>query len=200
MGRVAAFADGSDVLLSPAITVLEEDHPERRFVCCLCIHSCDVDEGLVSAPYSDQDAAAAARAMLMPAEATSSAHHHHRVPLDTARVQLAGERGRVHLVERHVGALYELDALVEDYLAKAWGTEVAAQRGRTARRGRKRRERSRGRGHADRWRSADMLRSACSRRRPAADGATASQPLQLRGGSESALGRRMALWGLEPGR
>ena len=31
----------------------------------------------------------------------------------------AGEQGRVHLVERHVGALDELDALVEDYLAKA---------------------------------------------------------------------------------
>ena len=68
-GRVAAFAEGSDVLLSSEITVLEEDHPERRFVCCLCIHSCDVDEGLVPAPYSDQDASAAARAMLMPAEA-----------------------------------------------------------------------------------------------------------------------------------
>ena len=30
-----------------------------------------------------------------------------------------GEQGRVHLVERHLGALDELDALVEDYLAKA---------------------------------------------------------------------------------
>ena len=29
------------------------------------------------------------------------------------------EQGRVHLVERHLGALDELDALVEDYLAKA---------------------------------------------------------------------------------
>ena len=31
----------------------------------------------------------------------------------------AGDEGRVHLVVRHVGALDELDALVEDYLAKA---------------------------------------------------------------------------------
>ena len=30
-----------------------------------------------------------------------------------------GQQGRVHLVERHLGALAELDALVEDYLAKA---------------------------------------------------------------------------------
>ena len=29
------------------------------------------------------------------------------------------DEGRVHLVERHLGALDELDALVEDYLAKA---------------------------------------------------------------------------------
>ncbi len=29
------------------------------------------------------------------------------------------ENGRVHLIERHLGALDELDALVEDYLAKA---------------------------------------------------------------------------------
>ena len=28
----------------------------------------------------------------------------------------AGEQGRVHLIERHLGALDELDALVEDYL------------------------------------------------------------------------------------
>ena len=30
-----------------------------------------------------------------------------------------GDEGRVYLVERHVGALAELEALVEDYLAKA---------------------------------------------------------------------------------
>ena len=30
-----------------------------------------------------------------------------------------GEQGRVHLIERHVGALAELDALVADYLLKA---------------------------------------------------------------------------------
>ena len=31
----------------------------------------------------------------------------------------AGDKGRVHLVERHLGALDELEALVEDYLVKA---------------------------------------------------------------------------------
>jgi hypothetical protein len=31
----------------------------------------------------------------------------------------AGEQGRVHLVERGLGCLKELDALVRDYLAKA---------------------------------------------------------------------------------
>ena len=30
-----------------------------------------------------------------------------------------GDEGRVYLVERHVGALAELDALVADYIAKA---------------------------------------------------------------------------------
>lgn len=57
------------MLLSPAIGVLEVEHPERRFVCCLCIHSCDIDEGLARGPYTDHGAAAAAAAMLMPAGA-----------------------------------------------------------------------------------------------------------------------------------
>ena len=65
-GRVAAFAEGSDVLLAPHVSVLEEDHPERRFVSWMCIHSCDVDEGNLPGPYTDQAAAAAARVALMP--------------------------------------------------------------------------------------------------------------------------------------
>lgn len=68
-GRLAAFAEDQHVLLAPHIGALEVDHPERRFVCCLCIHSCEVDEGLVRAAYTDRGAAAAARAMLMAAEA-----------------------------------------------------------------------------------------------------------------------------------
>lgn len=66
-GRLAAFAEGADVLLAPHISVLEEDHPERRFVSWLCIHSCDIDEGNLPGAYSDAAAARAARAQLMPA-------------------------------------------------------------------------------------------------------------------------------------
>ena len=65
-GRLAALAEGEHVLLAPHISLLEEDHPERRFVSWLCIHSCDVDEGNLAGPYSDAAAAKAARAQLMP--------------------------------------------------------------------------------------------------------------------------------------
>ena len=65
-GRAVAFCEGEHVLLSPAIAVLETDHPERRFVSQLCIHSCDVDEQKAPGPYTDAGAAAAARAQLMP--------------------------------------------------------------------------------------------------------------------------------------
>ncbi len=96
-GRVAAFAEGSDVLLSSEVAVLEEDHPERRFVCCLCIHSCEVDEGLVDAPHSDHDAAAAARATLMPA-ATFAAYaelpDHELAELFTVPLDQVGARRR----------------------------------------------------------------------------------------------------------
>jgi predicted transcriptional regulator len=65
-GRIAAFAERDELLLAPHIAALETDHPERRWVSCLCIHSCDVDESQARGPYTDEAAAAAARAALMP--------------------------------------------------------------------------------------------------------------------------------------
>lgn len=66
-GRIAAFAEGEDVLLAPHVAVLETDHPERRWVSWLCIHSCEIDEGQARGPCTDEAAAVAARAALMPA-------------------------------------------------------------------------------------------------------------------------------------
>ena len=49
--------------------VLDQEHPERRFVAALCLCSHAVDTGRAGRPYDQGEAKAFARALLMPREA-----------------------------------------------------------------------------------------------------------------------------------
>jgi hypothetical protein len=68
-GRVAAIVTGWDVVLSPHIAQLENDHPERRWVATLATFSALVDAGEIPGPWSDAAAGEFARGVLMPAVA-----------------------------------------------------------------------------------------------------------------------------------
>ncbi len=65
-GRPVAHAHGDEAIFCPQIEVLEEEHPLRRFVSCLCLWSCEVDARC--ARWDPGAAEIYARALLMPAE------------------------------------------------------------------------------------------------------------------------------------
>jgi hypothetical protein len=61
--RTLALWEGDEVLLAPAIAVLEPDHPRRRFVEMMCVYSAELDSGrLAAVPYRDEDVERYARA------------------------------------------------------------------------------------------------------------------------------------------
>ena len=65
-GRVSAVAAPGGIQLLPHIDALEEDHPSRRWVFCLCLFALDVIEERLHGSYSDTRAALFARQVLMP--------------------------------------------------------------------------------------------------------------------------------------
>jgi hypothetical protein len=65
-GRRAALSLGEQVLLAPHIAVLEQGHPDRTFVCLLCIWAREVLDGGAPGPYRDDTAHVYARSYLMP--------------------------------------------------------------------------------------------------------------------------------------
>ena len=64
--RVSAVAAPGGVQLLPNIEALEEDHPVRRWVFCLCLFALDVIEQRIDGGYSDFRAAVFARHVLIP--------------------------------------------------------------------------------------------------------------------------------------
>ncbi len=66
--RVVALA-GDRVVLAPSLAVLEEDHPERRFVAALCLYYGVICRHWDGERYLQDRAEAFARDLLMPAEA-----------------------------------------------------------------------------------------------------------------------------------
>lgn len=64
--RTVAMTAGGDILFAPHIAVLEDDHPQRRWVAGLATFSFELDAGTIPHPYADERAALYARALLMP--------------------------------------------------------------------------------------------------------------------------------------
>ena len=64
--RTAATVDLDETRLCPQIEVLETDHPERRFVCAMCLYAQDVVTGVLPGPYNQGDAERYARSFLAP--------------------------------------------------------------------------------------------------------------------------------------
>src|SRR5690242_6134799 len=64
--RTAATVDLNETWLCPQIEVLETDHPERRFVCAMCLYAQDVVTGVLPGPYTQEDAERFARSFLAP--------------------------------------------------------------------------------------------------------------------------------------
>ena len=65
-GRAAAFVDLDETRLCPQIEVLETDHPERRFVCAMCLYAQDVLTGVLPGGYDQECAERYARTFLAP--------------------------------------------------------------------------------------------------------------------------------------
>src|SRR4051794_35234152 len=67
-GRVSAVAAPGGVQLLPHVAALEEVHPARRWVFCLCLFALDVIEQRVGDGYTDFRAELFARHVLIPDE------------------------------------------------------------------------------------------------------------------------------------
>lgn len=65
-GRAAALCFGEEILLAPHIAVLEQGHPDRSFVCLLCMWARAILEGGAPGPYRDETAHVYARSSSMP--------------------------------------------------------------------------------------------------------------------------------------
>jgi hypothetical protein len=75
-GRLAAAAGPDRFILAPHIEVLEDDHPDRRFVSLMCFHARDVLIGRAEGPYTDAEAERVARSSLISdADLGRSLHH-----------------------------------------------------------------------------------------------------------------------------
>lgn len=64
-GRLAASASIDRFFLAPHIEVLEDDHPDRRFVSLMCWYARDVLTGLAPGPYNDRAAEFCVRSFLI---------------------------------------------------------------------------------------------------------------------------------------
>lgn len=67
-GRQVARVTADEIILEPSITVLEVEHPNRRWVMCMGIFGQRVLAGDPAAPYSDARARLFARTVLIPDE------------------------------------------------------------------------------------------------------------------------------------
>lgn len=64
--RAAATVDLDETRLAPQIEVLETDHPERRFVCAMCLYAHEVLTGVLPGAYDQEYAERYARTFLAP--------------------------------------------------------------------------------------------------------------------------------------
>jgi hypothetical protein len=64
--RAAATVDLDETRLAPQIEVLETDHPERRFVCAMCLYAHEVTTGVIPGGYDQECAERYARTFLAP--------------------------------------------------------------------------------------------------------------------------------------
>jgi hypothetical protein len=64
--RIAAAVTGEVVFFATDIDVVEEDHPDRRFVVALCLCEPEVDPGGLGGPGDQAEVERMARALLMP--------------------------------------------------------------------------------------------------------------------------------------
>jgi len=101
-GRTAAIVDPEETWLCPQIEVLETDHPERRFVCAMCLYAHDVVTGVIPVGYDQDDAERYARSFLAPDWAFSdpswpdeAVAELYVIPLDQVR---AGREEWVHQI------------------------------------------------------------------------------------------------------
>lgn len=67
-GRLVARVTTDEVMLEPSITVLEIEHPHRRWAMCLGIFGQRVLSGDIAAPYTESRARLFARTILIPDE------------------------------------------------------------------------------------------------------------------------------------
>jgi hypothetical protein len=65
-GRAAATVDIDETRLAPQIEVLEVDHPDRRFVCAMCLYAYEVITGVIPGAYEQDCAERYARTFLAP--------------------------------------------------------------------------------------------------------------------------------------
>src|SRR3954447_3397060 len=65
-GRTAAIVDADETLLAEHIAVLECDHPDRRFVCAMCLYAMEVETGVIPGGYDQDCAERYARTFLAP--------------------------------------------------------------------------------------------------------------------------------------
>jgi hypothetical protein len=95
-GQVAAVATQHRVLLAPAISTLEADHPRRRFVAALALVGREMTKEPGAEPYSDDQAAFYARMLLMPNDTFEALcddlsdvelAEHFNVPIDQVRAK-----------------------------------------------------------------------------------------------------------------
>lgn len=88
--RLAAAATRDRFYLASHIDVLEDDHPDRRFVSLMCWYARDVLTGVAPGPYSDSLAEFCVRAFLVDDHDFAAVRHcedailaeHFAVPLD----------------------------------------------------------------------------------------------------------------------
>jgi hypothetical protein len=64
--RIAAAVTGEVVFLATDIDVVEDDHPDRRFVVALCLCEPEVDPGGLGGPGDQAEVERMARALLIP--------------------------------------------------------------------------------------------------------------------------------------
>lgn len=65
-GRQAATVDGEETQLADHIAVLECDHPDRRFVCAMCVYAYEIQTGVIPGHYDQDNAERYARTFLAP--------------------------------------------------------------------------------------------------------------------------------------
>jgi hypothetical protein len=65
-GRAAATVDLDETRLARQIEVLETDHPDRRFVCAMCLYAYEVLTGVIPGAYEQGCAERYARTFLAP--------------------------------------------------------------------------------------------------------------------------------------